>query len=40
VALIVEMQNWFIAKSAHGATLDESTIRQRITVVWYTLKAA
>ena len=40
VALIVEMQDWFIANSAHGSAPDESTIRQRIKVIWYTLKAA
>ena len=40
VALIVEMQEWFIANSVHGSAPDESTIRQRIKVIWYTLKAA
>ena len=40
VALIVEMQEWFIANSVHGSAPDESTIRQRIKVIWYALKAA
>ena len=39
-ALIVEMQEWFIANSTHGSAPDESTIRQRIKVIWHTLKAA
>ena len=39
-ALIVEMQEWFIANSALGSAPDESTIRQRIKVIWHTLKAA
>ena len=40
MALIVEMQEWFIANSTHGSAPDESTIRQRIKVIWHTLKAA
>ena len=40
VALIVEMQEWFIANSVHGSAPDESTIRQRIKVIWHALKAA
>jgi hypothetical protein len=39
-ALIVEMQEWFIANSTHGSAPDESTIRQRIKVIWRALKAA
>ena len=39
-ALIVEMQEWFIANSLHGSAPDESTIRQRIKVIWHALKAA
>ena len=39
-ALIVEMQEWFIANSTHGSAPDESTIRQRIKVIWHALKAA
>ena len=39
-ALIVEMQEWFIANSTHGSAPDESTIRQRIKVIWQALKAA
>jgi len=39
-ALIIEMQEWFIANSTHGSAPDESTIRQRIKVIWHTLKAA
>lgn len=39
-ALIVEMQEWFIANSAHGSAPDESTIRQRIKAIWHALKAA
>ena len=38
-ALIVEMQEWFIANSLHGSAPDESTIRQRIKVIWRALKA-
>ena len=36
-ALIVEMQEWFIANSQHGSAPDESTIRQRVKVVWREL---
>ncbi len=39
-ALIVEMQEWFIANSQHGSAPDESTIRQRIKVVWRELNAS
>ena len=39
-ALIVEMQEWFIANSAQGTAPDESTIRQRIKLIWHALKAA
>jgi len=39
-ALIIEMQEWFIANSTHGSAPDESTIRQRIKVIWHALKAA
>ena len=39
-ALIVEMQEWFIANSTRGSAPDESTIRQRIKVIWHALKAA
>ena len=39
-ALIVEMQEWFIANSAQGTAPDKSTIRQRIKVIWHALKAA
>lgn len=39
-ALIVEMQEWFIANSTHGSAPDKSTIRQRIKVIWHALKAA
>lgn len=35
--LIGEMQDWFIANSAAGAAPDESTIRQRVRVVWRAL---
>ena len=39
-ALIVEMQEWFIANSEHGAAPDESTIRQRVRIIWRAVKAA
>ena len=39
-ALIVEMQEWFIANSANGSAPDESTIRLRIKVIWRALTAA
>jgi hypothetical protein len=39
-ALIVEMQEWFIANSANGSAPDESTIRLRIKVIWRALNAA
>ena len=38
--LIAEMQEWFIAQSADGVSPDESTIRQRIRVIWRELNAA
>ncbi len=38
--LIIEMQEWFVANSLHGSAPDESTIRQRIKVIWHALKAA
>lgn len=38
--LIAEMQEWFIAHSADGVAPDESTIRQRIRVIWRELNAA
>ena len=38
-ALIVEMQEWFIANSLHGSAPDESTIRQRIKVIWRAMKS-
>ena len=39
-ALIVEMQEWFIANSEHGSAPDESTIRQRVKIIWRAVKAA
>ena len=38
-ALIVEMQEWFIANSANGSAPDESTIRLRIKVIWRAMTA-
>ena len=35
--LVVEMQEWFIAKSPVGEAPDESTIRRRIQAVWQEL---
>lgn len=39
-ALIGEMQEWFLANSAHGSAPDESTIRQRVKMIWRAVKAA
>ena len=39
-ALILEMQEWFLANSAHGSAPDESTIRQRVKMIWRAVKAA
>ena len=39
-ALIGEMQEWFLANSAHGSAPDESTIRQRVKMIWRAVNAA